>query len=129
MSTSMPRQHRLGPTPDTVHWGYFDARLPARIEVDSGDTVVVDTVSGSLDVVPDETLYRPEHLEIVTKLKPILGAHILTGPIANYPVADSFNRARERDYSTGDIPHVFVSSVVWDLPAGAGRARRCLTRS
>jgi len=25
-------------------------------------------------------------------------------PIANYPVADSFNRARERDYSTGDIP-------------------------
>ena len=29
-----------------------------------------------------------------------------------------------RDYSTGDIPHVFVSSVVWDLPAGAGRARQ-----
>src|SRR4029077_7763276 len=45
-------------------------------------------------------------------------------PIANYPVADSFNRALERDYSTGDIPHVFVSSVVWDLPAGAGRPRR-----
>ena len=44
-------------------------------------------------------------------------ASILTGPIANYPVADSFNRALERDYSTGDIPHVFVSSVVWDLPA------------
>ena len=51
-------------------------------------------------------------------------ASILTGPIANYPVADSFNRAGERDYSTGDIPHVFVSSVVWDLPAGAGRARQ-----
>ena len=39
-------------------------------------------------------------------------ASILTGPIANYPVADSFNRTLERDYSTGDIPHVFVSSVV-----------------
>ena len=39
-------------------------------------------------------------------------------------MADSFNRALERDYSTGDIPHVFVSSVVWDLPAGAGRARQ-----
>ena len=54
----------------------------------------------------------------------VFDASILTGPIANYPVADSFNRALERDYSTGDIPHVFVSSVVWDLPAGAGRARQ-----
>ena len=53
-----------------------------------------------------------------------LRASILTGPIANYPVADSFNRALERDYSTGDIPHVFVSSLVWDLPAGAGRSKQ-----
>jgi hypothetical protein len=53
----------------------------------------------------------------------VFDASILTGPIANYPVADSFDRGRERDYSTGDIPHVFVSSLVWDLPAGAGRAR------
>ena len=54
----------------------------------------------------------------------VFDASILTGPIANYPVADSFNRRLERDYSTGDIPHVFVSSVVWDLPAGAGRRHR-----
>jgi hypothetical protein len=54
----------------------------------------------------------------------VFDASILTGPIANYPVADSFNRALERDYSTGDIPHVFVASTVWDLPAGAGRARQ-----
>jgi hypothetical protein len=54
----------------------------------------------------------------------VFDASILTGPIANYPVADSYNRALERDYSTGDIPHVFVSSLVWDLPAGAGRARQ-----
>ena len=53
----------------------------------------------------------------------VFDASILTGPIANYPVADSFNRTLERDDSTGDIPHVFVSSVVWDLPFGAGRAR------
>ena len=53
----------------------------------------------------------------------VFDASILTGPIANYPVADSFNRALERDYSTGDVPHVFVSSMVWDLPIGAGRAR------
>ena len=78
----MQRSHRLDPGPDTVHWGYFDARLPARLEVDSGDTVIVDTVSGAPEVVPDESLYRPEHREIVTKLKPILGGHILTGPVA-----------------------------------------------
>ena len=78
----MPRSHRLDPAPDTVHWGYFDAALPPRIEVDSGDTVIIDTVSGAPEVVPDESLYRPEHREIVTKLKPILGGHILTGPVA-----------------------------------------------
>jgi hypothetical protein len=39
-------------------------------------------------------------------------------------VADSFNRSLERDYSTGDMPNVFVSSIVWDLPMGAGRARQ-----
>jgi Carboxypeptidase regulatory-like domain/TonB dependent receptor len=53
----------------------------------------------------------------------IFDASILTGPLANFTVADSYNRSLERDYSTGDIPHVFVSSVVWDLPAGKGRAR------
>ncbi len=54
----------------------------------------------------------------------VFDASILTGPVANYPVADSFNRSLERDYSTGDIPHLFVSSVVWDLPVGAGRPRQ-----
>jgi Carboxypeptidase regulatory-like domain/TonB dependent receptor-like, beta-barrel len=54
----------------------------------------------------------------------VFDASVLTGPLANYPVADSFNRKLERDYSTGDIPHVFVSSVVWDVPFGAGRAHQ-----
>jgi hypothetical protein len=62
--------------------------------------------------------------KLVDDASSVFDASILTGPIANYPVADSFNRALERDYSTGDIPHLFVSSVVWDLPAGAGRARQ-----
>ncbi len=51
----------------------------------------------------------------------VFDASILTGPVANYPVADSFNRRLERDYSTGDIPHVLVASAVWDLPFGPGR--------
>jgi hypothetical protein len=48
----------------------------------------------------------------------VFDASILTGPVANYSVADSFNRTLERDYSTGDIPHVLVSSVVWNLARG-----------
>jgi hypothetical protein len=47
----------------------------------------------------------------------VFDASVLTGPVANYPVADSFNRHRERDYSTGDIPHVFVASGVWNVPS------------
>ena len=54
----------------------------------------------------------------------VFDASILTGPVANYPVADSFNRRLERDYSTGDIPHVFVASAVWDIPFGVNRRSR-----
>jgi len=54
----------------------------------------------------------------------VFDASILTGPVANFPVADSFNRRLERDYSTGDIPHVFVASGVWDVPFGTNRAHR-----
>jgi hypothetical protein len=62
--------------------------------------------------------------KLVDTASSVFDASILTGPVANYPIADSHNLALERDYSTGDIPHVVVSSLVWDLPAGAGRARQ-----
>jgi hypothetical protein len=53
--------------------------------------------------------------KLVDDASSVFDASILTGPIANYPVADSVNRSLERDYSTGDIPHVFVSSIVWNV--------------
>ena len=59
---------------------------------------------------------------LVDDASSVFDASILTGPVANYPIADSHDRSRERDYSTGDMPRVFVSSLVWELPAGAGRA-------
>jgi Carboxypeptidase regulatory-like domain len=52
----------------------------------------------------------------------VFDASILTGPLTNAAVADSHNLERDRDYSTGDIPHYFAASVVWDLPWGNGRA-------
>lgn len=45
----------------------------------------------------------------------VFDASILTGPISNPAIADSYDRARERDYSTGDIPHSLVSSVLWEF--------------
>ena len=53
----------------------------------------------------------------------VFDASILTGPLTNAAVADSHNLERDRDYSTGDIPHYFAASVVWDLPWGEGRAK------
>jgi hypothetical protein len=54
----------------------------------------------------------------------VFDASILTGPLTNAAVADSHNLERDRDYSTGDIPHYFGASVVWDVPVGHGRARQ-----
>ena len=51
----------------------------------------------------------------------VFDASIQTGPVGNFPVADSFNRALERDISTGDIPNVFVTSFTYELPVGKGR--------
>src|SRR4029077_9031332 len=53
----------------------------------------------------------------------VFDASILTGPLTNAAVADSHNLERDRDYSTGDIPHYFGASLVWDIPAGEGRAK------
>ena len=61
--------------------------------------------------------------KLVDDASSVFDASILTGPVANAPVADSFNRRLERDYSNGDIPHVFVASAVWDVPFGRDRAR------
>lgn len=78
----MPAHHVLDPSPATVHWGYFDATLPPRLTVDSGDTVTVHTVSGGRVEVADLSLLGPAHRAIVEQLQPVLGPHILTGPIA-----------------------------------------------
>jgi hypothetical protein len=64
----------------------------------------------------------------------VFDASILSGPIANTPIADAYNRALEQDVSAGDIPHVMVASFVWSIPSGvrgtraASRVFRALTR-
>ena len=78
--------HRLDAAPDTVHWGYFDARLKPLITIDPGDTVVISTVSGALGYLPEANsgLVVPDALRAIhASVKPRLGGpHILTGPVA-----------------------------------------------
>jgi acetamidase/formamidase len=78
----MSKHHVLKPSPEAVHWGFFDAKIPPRLTIDSGDTVTIETVSGGMGDVGDTSIMRPDHREIVEKLKPAPGPHILTGPIA-----------------------------------------------
>jgi acetamidase/formamidase len=79
--------HRLDAAPETVHWGYFDAGLKPLLMMDSGDTVTISSVSGSLEQMPKPangaSLAIPKPLAAIqAKLQPKLGPHICTGPIA-----------------------------------------------
>ncbi len=78
----MPAHHVLNPSPETVHWGYLDAAIPPRLTVEPGDIVTVDTVSGGPAEIADLAILRPDHREIVQKVRQGPGPHILTGPIA-----------------------------------------------
>ena len=77
----MSHAHYLNPTPQTVHWGHFNASIPAVLQVESGDELVIDTFSGGMSEVADPSLFRPEHRLIVDTVPQIMGPHILTGPI------------------------------------------------
>jgi acetamidase/formamidase len=78
----MPAQHVLSAAPETVHWGYFDARLAPKLTLDSGDTVTLHCVSGGPVEVGARDDLLPEHAAILAELQPQLGPHILTGPVA-----------------------------------------------
>jgi acetamidase/formamidase len=75
--------HRLDASPDTVHWGFFDAALPPLVTVESGETVTISTVSGAPDMMPGEGFVVPDALKAVqAALKPRLPGHMCTGPVA-----------------------------------------------
>ena len=76
--------HRLDPSVETCRWGLFDAGFPPVLTVQPGDSVVIDSVSGTPAVMPDaETGFAidPRLRRIHAGLAPGPG-HILTGPVA-----------------------------------------------
>ena len=73
----------LEPGPDTVHWGFFDASLKPRLAINSGERVTISSVSGGPELMPAPPLKIPAALPAIhAKIKPNLGPHILTGPVA-----------------------------------------------
>lgn len=75
--------HRLDASPDTVHWGYFDAALKPVLTIDSGDRVTISTVSGGAEHMPASPYSIPNALrEIHATVRQEFGPHICTGPIA-----------------------------------------------
>ena len=51
--------------------------------------------------------------KLIDHASSVFSASALTGPPADYPLADSYNRKLERDVSRGDIPHVVAGLFVW----------------
>ncbi len=51
----------------------------------------------------------------------VFDSAVLTGPVANFQAADSFNKRLEKDVSTGNVPHIFASGMVYEVPFGRGR--------
>ena len=85
--TQQPRTHELTLTPEHVHWGYYDPRIPPALRIASGDRVRIETmVAGGLQRlrlagIADSEI--PESLKTVelrvTERGP--GVHPMTGPI------------------------------------------------
>ena len=75
--------HHLRSSPETVHWGYFEASIPPVLTIASGDRVTVETVSGAPEVMPKSGFKLPPELEEIHRKVPRkLPGHLLTGPIA-----------------------------------------------
>ena len=74
--------HHLAASPETVHWGHFSAALKPALVVDSGATVVIESVNGGpSDLAEIGADLLPEHRLIHEQCKPMLGGHIVTGPV------------------------------------------------
>jgi len=76
--------HRISATPETVRWGVFDANIPPVLTINSGETVVLECVSGGPDTLPPATsgMAVPPTLHAIHAKVPRGPGHIITGPVA-----------------------------------------------
>src|SRR5712691_6793683 len=73
------RMHLLPATLETTQWGWFDNAQPPVLRINSGDTVVMETMMHSHNqVVPGTTI---EQIKKLRTDHPGRGPHTMTGPI------------------------------------------------
>jgi acetamidase/formamidase len=78
----MSAHHELKSGPETVHWGVFDARIPAVLRIDPGDTVTFHCLSGEPEDLPDDAFdIPPELTDVHRRVARGPGPHFMTGPI------------------------------------------------
>jgi acetamidase/formamidase len=69
----------LPATNETVQWGWFDQAEPPRARIQSGDTVVMETMAAALNqVLPGVSISEITRLRVE---HPGRGPHSITGPI------------------------------------------------
>ena len=66
----------------TCHWGFFDASLSPAVTIESGDEIIIDTISGGPMNLPGAGFHvPPELLEMHAQGVPSMPGHLLTGPV------------------------------------------------
>lgn len=104
--------HLLPATLETTQWGWFDNAQKPVLTVDSGDTIVMETMMHSHNqIVPGRTIEEIKQLRIDN---PGRGPHSLTGPIyvngaePGDVLKIKFNRIVPRAYATNfNVPGMF----------------------
>jgi len=132
LSPDGKKMHLLPATLETTQWGWFDNAQPPVLRVNSGDTVVMETMMHSHNqIVPGTTI------EQIKKLRtdyPGRGPHTITGPIyiegaepgdvlkvtinkivprayaANFNVPGMFGQF-PKEYADGQVKYLYVD---WD---------------
>jgi acetamidase/formamidase len=82
VSSSPPvegQSYVLQATPQNVQWGWLDPNEPAKLRVDSGDMVAVETLMHALDQIKPGTSLTD--IVRLRKANPGGGPHSVTGPI------------------------------------------------
>ena len=77
-------EHFIPAGPETVAWGYFDARRPAVLEVASNDRVTFECLSGEPEDMPPADAgfaLHPQHLDVHAQCERGRGPHFMTGPV------------------------------------------------
>lgn len=86
-STSGPQTYTLKATPSTVAWGYYDAKAAPVLRIQSGDTVIFETLITNSPTGLEKAGVSPDQVQQslrdvfakVTNKGP--GGHILNGPV------------------------------------------------